>query len=61
MFRFASIAIIFHGFQTEFAGSYFIWFVLSIPFMPIVKDALMPIDNDHVLSIEDDTHVMENE
>lgn len=34
MFCFAAIAIIVHGFQTEFAGSYFIWFVLSIPFMP---------------------------
>ena len=33
MFRLALVAIIVHGFQTEFAGNYFIWFVLSIPFM----------------------------
>lgn len=34
MFKIALVGIVVHGFQTEFAGSYFIWFVLSIPFMP---------------------------
>lgn len=38
MFCIALIPILFHGFQTEFAGSYFIWFVLSIPFMPETKN-----------------------
>lgn len=45
MFRFAVVAIIVHGFQTEFAGSYFIWFVLSIPFMPTTYDELMEAEN----------------
>ena len=45
MFRFAAVAIIVHGFQTEFAGSYYIWFVLSIPFMPTIYDELIEDEN----------------
>jgi len=48
MFRFAAIAIIVHGFQTEFAGSYFIWFVLSIPFMPIEQFVEVPEANEQL-------------
>ena len=45
MFRFAIVAIIVHGFQTEFTGIYFIWFVLSIPFMPTTYDVNMEAKN----------------
>lgn len=35
VFSFAAILV--HGFQTEFSGSYFIWFILSIPYMFVEK------------------------
>lgn len=35
IFKLSTVAIFLHGFQTEFSGSYYIWFILSIPFMPI--------------------------
>ena len=38
MFMFSIAAILVHGFQTDFSGKYYIWFILSIPYMFVNYD-----------------------